>query len=618
MTPKVSRLWSAALQRPHPRAMSTMDPSSKMARSNRLQQVLAEATRPAMGFWQMLPGANISRILARSGADWILVDCEHGNIDDAAMHEAVPAIAALGVSPIVRLPDLQPWMVKRALDSGAHGILVPLIRTVKEVKDVVAAAKFPPQGQRGFGSPFALQSFEPGLTQTEYLQQANESLLTIVQIETQEALDAVGEIAPLVDALFVGPFDLGNNIGHPVIGDKMDPELVEAIAAILKATVAAGKKCGIYCTSDSTDLAWVHSPQFLRVKRVILQDCKSRQVTRMAAEECRGELSRCTDQQRKICVHQGCGKVYTDADEVCRYHPGPPIFHEGQKGWKCCKPRVLTFEEFMTIEPCTEGKHSTTDLPPKVEKRAADPAVAEAASSFAAPPPRAPVVAPQHIPTPPPPPQPESEEDDETAEIPDGRVCRRRACGATYKTGSGRDGETCVHHPGAPLFHEGSKGYTCCKRRVLEFDQFMKIEGCQTKNRHLFVGSGKDAGAIKGPSKDGGEELLETVRNDFYQTQTSVIASFFLKKIDKEAAKVEFRERELVLDLPTTDAPAPKRYKAHVPLYGLVDPAKSTFKIFGTKLEVSIAKADGSAWPVLRSDDPLTGEIFQIGRAGRA
>lgn len=80
---------------------------------------------------------------------------------------------------------------------------------------------------------------------------------------------------------------------------------------------------------------------------------------------------------------------------------------------------------------------------------------------------------------------------------------------------------------------------------------------------------------------------------------------------------MEFRERELVLDLPTTDA-VPKRYKTHVPLYGLVDAAKSTFKIFGTKLEVSLAKADGSSWPVLRSDEPLTGEILQIGRAGRA
>jgi len=107
-------------------------------------------------------------------------------------------------------------------------------------------------------------------------------------------------------------------------------------------------------------------------------------------------------------------------------------------------------------------------------------------------------------------------------------------------------------------------------------------------------------------------------RSDFYQTPTAVIASFFLKKIDKEAAKVEFQERELVLDLPTTDAPVPKRYKAQVPLYGSIDTAKSSFKILGTKLEVSLVKADGSSWPVLRSDDRLTGEILQIGRAGRA
>lgn len=97
-----------------------------------------------------------------------------------------------------------------------------------------------------------------------------------------------------------------------------------------------------------------------------------------------------------------------------------------------------------------------------------------------------------------------------------------------------------------------------------------------------------------------------------------MIASFFLRKIDRDAAKVEFQERELVLDLPTTDAPVPKRYKAQVPLYGPIDTAKSTFKILGTKLEVSLAKADGSSWPVLRSDDRLTGEILQIGRAGRA
>ena len=65
----------------------------------------------------------------------------------------------------------------------------------------------------------------------------------------------------------------------------------------------------------------------------------------------------------------------------------------------------------------------------------------------------------------------------------------------------------CVFHPGAPIFHEGSKGYTCCKRRVLEFDEFMRIEGCTTKDRHLFIGSGKKKG-----SNASGEETLETVR----------------------------------------------------------------------------------------------------------
>jgi len=162
----------------------------------------------------------------------------------------------------------------------------------------------------------------------------------------------------------------------------------------------------------------------------------------------------------------------------------------------------------MTIEPCTEGKHSTTDIPPKIEKKeGVDRSLVEAAD-LPPPPPRAPISAPQTAPTPPPPP-PESDDDDEGIEIPDGRVCRRRACGVSHKKGSSREEEVCVHHPGAPLFHEGSKGYTCCKRRVLEFDQFMKIEGCQTKKRHLFVGSGKKDAAKEG---SGGEEVLETVR----------------------------------------------------------------------------------------------------------
>lgn len=124
----------------------TMAAETKMMQANRLRKVFTENKGPAMGFWQMLPGANISRALARAGADWVMVDCEHGCMDgerpadylywrntiwsqtvtdvqtDRAMHEAVSAIAAVGISPIVRIPDMQSWMIKRKPAAGCPDI----------------------------------------------------------------------------------------------------------------------------------------------------------------------------------------------------------------------------------------------------------------------------------------------------------------------------------------------------------------------------------------------------------------------------------------------------------------------------------------------------------------
>lgn len=127
-----------------------------MQSGSRLYNAL-KAGGPTFGGWQMLPGTNHSRAIARSGVDWICVDGEHGNIADNQMHEAVAAIAACGVSPIVRIPANEAWMVKRALDSGAHGICVPLLHTADDAMRLVESAKFPPQGNRGFGSPFPMQ-----------------------------------------------------------------------------------------------------------------------------------------------------------------------------------------------------------------------------------------------------------------------------------------------------------------------------------------------------------------------------------------------------------------------------------------------------------------------------
>ena len=135
----------------------------------------------------------------------------------------------------------------------------------------------------------------------------------------------------------------------------------------------------------------------------------------------------------------------------------------------------------------------------------------------------------------------------------------------------------------------------------------MKIEGCKKRKRHLFVGRKKD---------NSKEEQVKEVRHDFYQTPTTVIASLFLKKIDKSKAKVQFSSsRSVTLDLPTADN---KRYQTELPTFGEIDTAKSTFKIMGTKLELTLIKADGASWPVLRSDEKGTGDIIQVGQAGRA
>ncbi|EER42330.1 CORD and CS domain-containing protein [Histoplasma capsulatum var. duboisii H88] len=310
------------------------------------------------------------------------------------------------------------------------------------------------------------------------------------------------------------------------------------------------------------------------------------------------------------CVHKSCGKVFTDPDEVCVYHPGPPEFHEGHKGWKCCKPRVLSFDEFLAIPPCTTGKHSAVDNAPAPESKNDAPEIAPDTTPKHIPiaignTPTTLSAAGAHTPKPSTSPPPESESDDPSLAIEAGAACRRRGCNGKYSPCVPRDDEKCEHHPGLPIFHEGSKGWSCCKRRVLEFDEFMKIAGCKQRSRHLFIGKAKKT-----------EEKVDNIRTDFYQTATSIMATLYLKKIDKANAKVNFTSPTTIeLDLPTSDN---KRFKETLILYAPIDTEKSSFQIMGTKMDLNLAKADGTSWPVLRKDDKHTGEIIQTGRAKKA
>ena len=143
----------------------------------------------------------------------------------------------------------QCWGETKALD---YLITNVLSRVHQDARKLVESAKFPPRGRRGFGSPFSPEKF--GLkTLTEYLQQANDGLVTIVQIETKEALQNVDSIAqtPGVDVLLIGPYDLGNNIGCPILNDTMAEELKKAITTIQQSAEKHEKRTGIYCTSGS-------------------------------------------------------------------------------------------------------------------------------------------------------------------------------------------------------------------------------------------------------------------------------------------------------------------------------------------------------------------------------
>ncbi|GAA6016252.1 hypothetical protein JCM8202_005537 [Rhodotorula sphaerocarpa] len=202
--------------------------------------------RPALGTWLTIPSTAAARTTASvPGLQWMLIDAEHGQITDRDYYELNNAIASSGVSPIIRVPSAEGWMMKRALDSGAHGIMLPMVGTAAMARDVISLSKFPPLGIRGFGSPFTQHAF--GVSAAEYVEQSSDHLLTILQIESREGVDNIEEIAavPGADVLFIGPFDLANSLNVKFGGEEHE----SAIASILRATKAAGKYAGIFCLS---------------------------------------------------------------------------------------------------------------------------------------------------------------------------------------------------------------------------------------------------------------------------------------------------------------------------------------------------------------------------------
>ncbi|CAG8236001.1 unnamed protein product [Penicillium salamii] len=209
----------------------------------RLLNALRAGSKPIMTFLG-LPSFRSAQIVAQTGLEGIIIDCEHGNISDDSMHSSTAAIAAMGVSPLVRLRMTHADLIKRALDAGAHGIVVPQINTAEEGRAVVSHSKFPPQGVRGQGSAFP--GIAHGVDIPTYLKTANETIITCLQIESKLGVENVDAICavPGIDMIFIGPNDLALSIlGYvPARGDE--PEFVNAIEKIVRAARNHGKWVG--------------------------------------------------------------------------------------------------------------------------------------------------------------------------------------------------------------------------------------------------------------------------------------------------------------------------------------------------------------------------------------
>jgi 4-hydroxy-2-oxoheptanedioate aldolase len=178
--------------------------------------------------------------MARVGFAWLTVDLEHSPIDWSQAAVLFGAIADAGCVPLARVPRGDHDHIKRVLDAGAWGIVVPMVDTLEEAKAAIAAAKYPPAGNRSVGG--SLHAINFGTTAGEYYRHANDEILVVLQTESPRGVENAEAIYSLkgVDAIFVGPNDLTAQMRG---ADGKDPP-PEALEAMLQRVLAAGKKVG--------------------------------------------------------------------------------------------------------------------------------------------------------------------------------------------------------------------------------------------------------------------------------------------------------------------------------------------------------------------------------------
>ncbi|MCX8130824.1 MAG: aldolase/citrate lyase family protein [Clostridia bacterium] len=182
-----------------------------------------------IGSWISIGHPNVAEIMAQSGFEWLTIDLEHSAISISQAQELIRVIELSDVVPLVRIGENDPTIIKRVMDAGAHGIIVPMVNSKEEAEAAVSAMRYPPVGKRGVGLSRA-QKYGYGFD--DYRKWVENDSVLVVQIEHINAVENLEGIlrTPGIDAFMVGPYDLSGSLGIP--GDFTHPKMIEALNEI--------------------------------------------------------------------------------------------------------------------------------------------------------------------------------------------------------------------------------------------------------------------------------------------------------------------------------------------------------------------------------------------------
>lgn len=224
------------------------------APKNMFKQALAER-RQQIGLWLNMAEALPAEIAGQTGFDWLVIDGEHGPNDLRSILAQLQALATSPSEAVVRPPIGETWMIKQLLDIGARTLLVPMVDSPEQARELVSAVRYPPEGKRGLGAAVARASAFSAIA--DYADTAADEICLLVQAETRAAIDNIEAIAAIdgVDGIFIGPADLSADMGYR--GRIEAPEVQDVIETAIRRIVAAGKPAGILTFNETLNRRYI-------------------------------------------------------------------------------------------------------------------------------------------------------------------------------------------------------------------------------------------------------------------------------------------------------------------------------------------------------------------------